>query len=67
MTPTSEPCKKRKAQTSISAVSCKKQNLSPNKSKNIDRRKLEYLTPAEVKDLREAAKACGRHGARVTS
>ena len=33
-------------------------------TKNSDRRKREYLTPAEVKDLREAAKAYERHGAR---
>lgn len=55
---------KKKSQTSFSAVSRKKQNLPPNKPKNIDRRKREYLTPAEVKDLREAAKSYGRHGAR---
>jgi integrase len=55
---------KKKAQASFSAVSRKKQNLPPNKPKNIERRKREYLTPAEVKDLREAAKAYGRYGTR---
>jgi integrase len=54
----------KKVKTSISAVSRKKQNLPPNKPKNTDRRKREYLTPAEVKDLREAAKAYGHYGAR---
>jgi type 1 fimbriae regulatory protein FimB len=54
----------RKAQTSNSAVSRKKQNLPPNKPKNIDRRNRECLTPAELKDQREAAKAYGRYGAR---
>ena len=53
---------KKKARTSISAVSCKNQNLSPNKLKNIDRRKREHLTSAEVKYLREAAKAYGSYG-----
>jgi hypothetical protein len=53
---------KKKAQASISAVSRKKQNLPPQKPKNIERRKREYLTPGEVKDLREAAKAYGRSG-----
>jgi hypothetical protein len=37
-------------QTLFSAVSRKKQNLPPNKSKNIERGKDEYLAPAEVKE-----------------
>ena len=55
---------KKTTQSSISVKSRKKQNLPPNKPKNIDRRKREYLTPVEVKDLREAARAYGRYGDR---
>jgi integrase len=50
--------------SSISVKSRKKQNLPPNKPKNIERCKREYLTLAEVKDLREAARAYGRYGDR---
>jgi type 1 fimbriae regulatory protein FimB/type 1 fimbriae regulatory protein FimE len=55
---------KKTTQSSNSVKSRKKPNLPPNKPKNIDRRKREYLTPAEVKDLREAARAFGRYGDR---
>jgi site-specific recombinase XerD len=43
----------------------KKANLPPARTENILRRSREYLTPAEVKDLRAAAKnASERHGLR---
>jgi site-specific recombinase XerD len=55
---------KLKRPTSFSAVSGTILNRPPRKPKNTDRRKREYLTPTEVKELREAAKVAGRHGAR---
>jgi site-specific recombinase XerD len=63
----------RKPQTSFSAKSPKKtekpakrprQSAPPNKPKNADVRKREYLTPDEVKRLREAAKEFERNGFR---
>jgi len=39
----------------------------PPKPKNIDRRTREYLTPAEVTQLMQAARHVGRHGHRDTT
>jgi site-specific recombinase XerD len=36
----------------------------PRRTKNLDRRTREYLTPAEVEKLRQASSKVGRHGAR---
>ena len=64
---------KKKAQSSFSAKSSKKgakptkrtrRTAPPTKPKNADIRKREYLTPDEVKSLREAAKSSGRNGFR---
>jgi site-specific recombinase XerD len=64
---------KKKRQASFSAKLSKKgtkptrvsRRMSPPvKPKNIDVRKREYLTPDEVKTLREAAKNAGRNGFR---
>lgn len=38
--------------------------VPPSKPKNADVRSREYLTPAEAKQIREAAKRLGRHGFR---
>jgi type 1 fimbriae regulatory protein FimB/type 1 fimbriae regulatory protein FimE len=52
---------KPKRQTSFSATS---KIYPPPKVPNKDKRSREYLTPAEVKRLINAAKAVGRHGSR---
>src|SRR5277367_2902448 len=63
----------KKPQTPFSAKSPKKGaeptkrtrgNAPPTKPKNADVRKREYLTPEEVKRLREAARTAGRNGFR---
>src|ERR1700723_3218800 len=63
----------RKPQTSFSAKLAKKtekaakrprQSAPPTKLKNADVRKREYLTPDEVKNLREAARQSERNGFR---
>ena len=41
--------------------------LPPRKPKNTDRRTREYLTPAEVTQLMQAARHVGRHGHRDTT
>lgn len=38
--------------------------LPPRRTRNLDRRTREYLTPAEVEKLLQAASQVGRHGAR---
>lgn len=56
---------KKKSQPSFSAKSRRRRSsLPPAKPKNADVRSREYLTPAEAKDLRAAAKTLGRHGFR---
>ena len=55
----------RSSQTSFSAKSAKKKNSDPPaKPRNEDVRSREYLTPAEVKRLKEAVRDNGRHGLR---
>lgn len=55
----------KKSPPSFSAKSKKKKKIAPpTKPKNSQVRKREYLTPNEVKDLRDAAKTTGRHGFR---
>jgi len=54
----------RKPRSSFSAKSKKKKPSPPTKPRNLDVRSREYLTPAEAKELREAAKELGRHGFR---
>lgn len=57
--------KKKTPQTPFSAKSKRRrQNLPPTKPKNEDVRSREYLTPAEAKQIRDAAKNLGRHGFR---
>lgn len=53
-----------KRRTSFSAKSEKKKNLPPTKPRNSDVRTREYLTPSEVKKVKEAARKIGRHGFR---
>lgn len=53
-----------KSKTSFSAKSRKKHTRPPIKIPNLLRRSREYLTPAEVKAIRDAAKAAGRNGER---
>lgn len=59
---------KMKPRPSFSAKSTKqyrrRRPLPPEKPRNADVRSREYLTPAEAKSLREAAKRLGRHGFR---
>jgi hypothetical protein len=38
--------------------------IPPRRTKNLDRRTREYLTPAEVEKLLQASTKVGRHGAR---
>src|ERR1035438_9448458 len=38
--------------------------IPPRRTKNLDRRTREYLTPAEVEKLLQASSKVGRHGAR---
>ena len=54
----------RKVQRSFSAKSKKSGPSPPAKPRNADVRSREYLTPAEAKEVREAAKELGRHGFR---
>lgn len=56
--------KKSPRQPSFSAKSKKRPSGPPTKPRNADVRSREYLTPAEAKELREAAKDIGRHGFR---
>ena len=52
-------------QTPFSAKLAKKSKLlPPQKPKNIDQRKREYLSDNEVEQLRKAASNRGRHGDR---
>jgi type 1 fimbriae regulatory protein FimE len=39
-------------------------SIPPRRTKNLDRRTREYLTPAEVEKLLQASSQVGRHGAR---
>jgi type 1 fimbriae regulatory protein FimE len=48
----------------LSTKSTKRPSAPPTKPRNADVRSREYLTPAEAKELREAAKNTGRHGFR---
>lgn len=54
----------KKCQPSFSGKSKKKHRKPPTKPKNLDRRSRQYLTPAEVKKLIEAARNTGRNGSR---
>lgn len=56
--------KNSKAHKSFSAKLRARSSLPPAKPRNIDVRSREYLTPAEAKDLRDAARELGRHGFR---
>jgi len=47
--------------------SAKFSNVPPRKPKNLERRRREYLTHAEVDRLRKAARGVGRHGHRDDS
>lgn len=49
---------------STAAKSASKRTLPPSKPRNADQREREFLTPAEVKKLIEAAREMGRHGDR---
>lgn len=53
-----------KSRSSFSAKSKKKTNAPPEKPKNSDVRSREYLTSAEMKKLKEAARNNGRNGFR---
>ena len=56
---------KAKLQTPFSAKSAKKARPQPpQKPKNIDQRKREYLSDSEVEQLMKAARGQGRHGLR---
>lgn len=53
-----------KKKSSRKPFSVKSKTLPPTKSKNIEKRSREYLTPEEVKALIDSARTLGRHCAR---
>jgi type 1 fimbriae regulatory protein FimE len=56
--------KAKKSRASFSAKLAKHKNLPPAKTKNLEVRSREYLTSAEVIDLRDTARQIGRYGFR---